>query len=118
MQSLEVALQRRNNWISWDSIEVLTLNAANNWTETIEDLPEYRKGDDGKPVRIKYTWSEAPIEHFTLVDTTVNGTETIFTNKPDDIAFVIFYTPIIYNDEPETPLGLGQVFINTGDCLE
>ena len=99
-------------------IETVTLNADNDWTETIEDLPEYRKGENGKPVRIKYSWTEAPIENFTLVNTTVNENETIFTNKPNDVAIVVNYTPIIYNDEPETPLGLGQVFINVGDCLE
>ena len=58
-----------------NNVEV-TLNAANNWTATVDNLPVYANGE-----KIEYTWSEALPEGYTLTDTTVNGTITTLTNS-------------------------------------
>lgn len=38
-EEIQVVLQRRNNWISWESVEVLTLNAANDWIGEFDEVP-------------------------------------------------------------------------------
>lgn len=54
---------------------VVTLNAENNWRDTVEDLPRYSNGKE-----IKYTWKESASEGYTLADTSVRGTVTTITN--------------------------------------
>ncbi|MBQ6517571.1 MAG: Cna B-type domain-containing protein, partial [Anaerolineaceae bacterium] len=54
----------------------VTLNEANGWTATVENLPKY---GDGK--LISYTWTEGEMpEGYELTDTSVNGTVTTLTN--------------------------------------
>lgn len=55
-------------------IRTVTLNAANNWTVTVSDLPVYEAGEP-----IVYTWSEPVVEGYTTA-TAVDGTVTTFTN--------------------------------------
>ena len=55
----------------------VTLNAENQWTATVENLPVYRNGR-----RIEYTWTEEGLpEGYTLTNTDVNGTVTTLTNQ-------------------------------------
>ena len=55
----------------------VTLNEANNWTATVNDLPKY---DNGK--EIVYTWTEDKLPNgYTLSDTSKNGTITTLTNS-------------------------------------
>ena len=52
------------------------LNAENDWTQTVSDLPEKA---DGKA--IEYTWKEETLpEGYKLTDTSKNGTVTTLTN--------------------------------------
>ena len=54
----------------------VTLNEANGWQATIDNLPKY---DDG--VEIAYTWSEGDMpEGYTLVGTATEGIVTTLTN--------------------------------------
>ena len=57
--------------------QTVTLNAANGWTATINDLPKYANGQ-----LITYTWTEGTLpEGYTLTDTATNGTITTLTNS-------------------------------------
>ena len=72
-----------------DSIEVtlsngqkVTLNEANNWTASIENLPVYANGE-----KIEYNWTETDSEGYELTNTSVDGYVTTLTNthKPEVI---------------------------------
>ena len=55
----------------------VTLNEANKWTATIDNLPKYDKGKE-----IAYTWTEEGLpEGYTLTGTTTEGTITTLTNS-------------------------------------
>ena len=54
----------------------VTLNEANDWTATVKDLPKYNAG-----VEIKYTWTEADVDGYTLVSNVTVGKVTTITNK-------------------------------------
>ena len=53
----------------------LQLNAGNNWTQTVENLPVFDNG-----TRITYTWTEWATAGYVLTDSTTDGTTTTFTN--------------------------------------
>ena len=53
--------------------------------------------------RIRYTWREQDIPGYTLIQTFTRGNVTRFVNAIDEYG---------------TPLGLGEVFINVGECFE
>ena len=56
----------------------VTLNEANGWTATVENLPMY----DEKGVKIEYSWTEGEMpEGYTLTGNTVSGTVSTLTNK-------------------------------------
>ena len=69
-----------------DSIEMtlsngrkVTLNAANNWTATVEGLPKYANG-----TLINYTWTEGSMpEGYTQKAQTKSGSTTTITNTYD-----------------------------------
>ncbi|MBE5802354.1 MAG: Cna B-type domain-containing protein [Clostridiales bacterium] len=57
--------------------ESVTLNEANGWTATIDNLPKYADGEE-----IEYTWTEGEMpEGYSLTDSSVNGTVTTLTNS-------------------------------------
>ena len=57
--------------------KVVTLNVANEWTDTISGLPKYANGDE-----IKYGWAEVDLpEGYSLTGTKVDGTVTTLTNS-------------------------------------
>ena len=86
---------------------MVTLNAANNWTASIGNLPK----TDPNGNAITYTWSEPAIAGYRQTRMVTTGDTTTITNTRNNVP----PTPI---DEDETPLGLGIVYINVGDCLE
>ncbi|MBQ3155485.1 MAG: Cna B-type domain-containing protein, partial [Clostridia bacterium] len=54
----------------------VVLNAENQWTATVEDLPKYADGEE-----IVYTWKEGDMPAgYELTDTSVEGTVTTLTN--------------------------------------
>ena len=58
---------------------VVTLNAANNWTAMVENLPKYADGEE-----IVYTWTEETLQNgYEFVSSTKAGTVTTITNKRD-----------------------------------
>ncbi len=71
----------------------VTLNEANGWTATVENLPRYRGGQE-----LAYTWTEPAIEGYTLTDTTLEGTVTTLTNH-HDIATASRTVVKVWNDE-------------------
>ncbi|MCF0114472.1 MAG: Cna B-type domain-containing protein, partial [Erysipelotrichaceae bacterium] len=67
----------------------VTLNADNDWSATVKDLPVY---DDGNA--IVYTWAENEAglpEGYELTDTSINGTVTTLTNtyKPEETSATV-----------------------------
>ena len=56
--------------------KTVTLNAANNWKQTITGLPEKENGE-----YITYTWTEVDVpEGYSVTGTSKNGTATTLTN--------------------------------------
>jgi len=53
----------------------VTLNAENNWTATIKELPKYADGQE-----IAYTWREVSVPGYELTGSVTNGTVTTLTN--------------------------------------
>ncbi|MBQ9264175.1 MAG: Cna B-type domain-containing protein [Clostridia bacterium] len=88
------------------------LNAGNNWTVTVNDLPKFRNG-----VEIAYTWSEQAVLGYKQTDVTVVGNTTIFTNT-----YQRPYTPTpnqtITIDDLPVALGLGVEINHVGDCFD
>ena len=98
---------------------VVLLNAENNWTATVENLPTRLNG-----APVNYTWTEQTVGGYVLANVTTNGTVTTFTNN-----YVV--TPETGNKKPktggdnwavfeeyDTALG-GQLLINhVGDCFD
>ena len=60
----------------------VTLNEENHWTQTVRNLPKYRKVD-GKDELIEYTWTEASVANYTARenDPVVSGTTSTFKNS-------------------------------------
>ena len=55
----------------------VTLSEKNDWTETVEDLPKFKNGEE-----IEYTWTEEDLpDDYELTDISVNGTVTTLTNS-------------------------------------
>ncbi len=72
-----------------DGTEV-TLNADNDWTETVTDLPEYKGGK-----KVEYTWEEGDMpDGYELTDTSVDGTVTTLTNTYTPLAPVTIDPPV------------------------
>ena len=90
------------------AIQTVTLNADNNWTATVEDLPAMA---DGQP--ITYSWTEAEVLGYTQTGNVADGNTTTITNT---------YTPTppipVTIDEYETPLGLDVEINHVGDTFD
>ena len=97
------------------------LNAGNNWSATISDLPATYEGQ-----RILYTWTEQEVIGYNLTDKVVEGDTTVFTNtlwrrpevppgkKPPKFPG----KTIITIDEYDTPLGVEVMINHVGDCFD
>ena len=98
------------------------LNAGNDWSATIENLPA--TGKDGKT--IDYRWTEPDIISYTRTNVTTIGNTTVFTNTlwrrqdvPDQ-----GQTPKTPGnetrvfDEYNTPLGIAVSINHAGDCFD
>ncbi len=77
------------------AVGTVTLNAANNWTATIDNLPV---NENGKA--ITYTWTEGAVAGYRLSNTratvTANGETTTLTNTLIPIAAPVRYTLRVY----------------------
>ncbi len=88
------------------------LSANDNWQWTVS-VPMYHNGK-----LITYTWAESTVRGYRGTQTTT-GNVTVFVNTRTGGGVVPPTPPTPETiDEPGTPLGLGQVYINVGDCLE
>ena len=109
-------LMKLNNGMS------VVLNAANNWSATISDLPVIRFGQP-----VSYSWTEQEVLGYTLTDTTVVNNTTIFTNSMRRTG----RTPPEQKAPPKgrgnkyliiedygTPLGVDVVINHVGDCFD
>ena len=72
-----------------DSPQTVTLNAANNWEATLENMPVNRNG-----APIQYTWLEPRVNGYTQTAAVTEGDVTTFTNTrnqtpPDDREFTV-----------------------------
>jgi hypothetical protein len=86
---------------------IVELNAANEWTATVENLPKYYKGEE-----IVYTWREQEVLGYRLTSTVVEGNVTTFTN------YLPERPPEVPVEEYETPLGLEVIINHVGDCFD
>ena len=110
--------------------KAVTLNENNNWVETIV-VPKY----DADGNEIQYVWTEPSISNYKLIGVKTFGSgderTTEFTNRRIIIAPPGPPTPRTPTPTPRptpkpdapiedvgTPLGVGPVYINIGDCLE
>ena len=103
-ESLTVSLMNGST-----TVQKVTLNEGNKWTATVTRLPKY----DSAKKEIKYTWSEPEIPGYKLAGTTTSGTTTTLTNEITGGGG----TPPKHPVKP-TPLGLGDLCRNVGDCFE
>lgn len=64
----------------------VTLNEANSWTATINNLPKYKDG-----VAINYTWQEDPVPGYEQTNMITTGTTTYITNThtPETISLTV-----------------------------
>ena len=96
----------------------VTLTAANGWTEVYEGLPAY----DPNGVMYDYYWVEVDVPEGYVV--AYNTTDYNFVNGLDGggvaghITTIFNSSDTIIIEDPETPLGLGDVYNNVGDCFE
>ncbi|QTE69321.1 Cna B-type domain-containing protein [Clostridiales bacterium] len=159
------------------TVQEAELNAANNWSITVNELPKFADGKE-----ITYSWTEEAVVGYTLESNTTVGQVTTLTNRvtgggggpatynvtvryeyldgrpaaptavvnrrpgenysidspgipnytptiktvqgtmPNhDVTVVVLYIPgdnLVPFDEYDTPLGLGNVSLNIGDCYE
>jgi hypothetical protein len=98
------------------------LNAANNWSATIENLPTRINGQPAV-----YTWTEQPVIGYTLTGEETVGNLTTFTNTlwvrpeqptPGRKVPPTPGTPVETIEEYETPLGVEIVINHVGDCFD
>lgn len=57
--------------------QTVTLSDSNDWTATVENLPMFNEDDE----LITYTWTESDVQDYRLVNTEIDGTTTILTNR-------------------------------------
>lgn len=100
----------------------VTLNEANGWSATIDNLPA--AGEDGKP--ITYKWTERDVIGYTRTNVTTTGNTTTFTNslwkRPETTEKgKIPKTPgeeMTVFEDYDTPLGVAVSINHAGDCFE
>ncbi len=99
----------------------VVLNAANNWSATVSNLPTML---NGQPV--SYFWTEQEVLGYEQEGKDIEGTVTTFTNglreRPEPPADKptppTRGTPTITIDEYGTPLGVEVNINHVGDCFE
>lgn len=75
------------------------LNAANNWTGKIEDLPVYHGG-----IAIDYEWTEETVEGYVLTDTIVDGNSTAIVNTHVPATFALSIQKVWDDDDDRDQL--------------
>jgi len=96
-----------------------TLNAANGWSVTVDNLPKYVNGAE-----VQYTWSEQSVLGYTLTDVRTVGDTTIFTNSyrmplpPTEDGTPNTGTRLHILEDYGTPLGIEILINHVGDCYE
>ncbi|QTE74631.1 Cna B-type domain-containing protein [Clostridiales bacterium FE2010] len=97
------------------------LNAGNNWTATISDLPTRVNGQPAT-----YTWTEQKVLNYGLTSVVTEGNTTTFTNtlwkrpetpptegkKPKTTGETVTF------EEYKTPLGVESIINHVGDCFD
>ena len=84
------------------------LTADDNWTATATDLPVYEVRPDGRMIRIQYYWREDEVPEGYQVWYNDGAEGTVINN----------YIGTIIIEDLETPLGLGDIYNNVGECFE
>ena len=100
---------------------IVILNAANNWTATVENLPTRV---NGQPVT--YTWEEQEVLNYNKTSVVTEGSLTTFTNKvwARKPATTTTKTPKTAGnpkeelEDYETPLGVEVMINHVGDCFD
>ena len=93
-----------------------TLNAANNWSVTVNNLPKY----NASGTEIVYAWSEQTVIGYAQTDKRTVGSTTIFVNsyRPPYTPGRPPYNPDIIIEEPQTPLAIDVEINHTGNCFD
>ena len=101
---------------------IVVLNATNNWTATIDNLPTRV---NGQPVT--YTWTEQKVLNYDKTGEVTEGNLTIFTNKVYTRPTPTTGTrktpptagePLEVLEDYETPLGVEVIINHVGDCFD
>ena len=89
------------------AVQTITLNAADNWTGSFTNLPEFRNG-----IRINYVVKEAEINGYTMVKANEDGT---FTGVDAVSAANGQVTVINYHELEKTTVSARKVWADSGD---
>ena len=73
------------------------LNAENEWTAVIENLPVYKDGE-----KISYTWTEVNTDGYELTDTLVDGYVTTLTNTHNPELINVTVVKVWADDDNES----------------
>ena len=99
----------------------VTLNAANNWTATVDNLPTKVNGEPAV-----YKWTEQTVIGYNLTAVNTDGNTTVFTNTVVNVPKTPTgnKTPTTPGDnfekfeEYETALGVEVIINHVGDCFD
>ncbi|MBR6030271.1 MAG: Cna B-type domain-containing protein, partial [Clostridia bacterium] len=121
----------QTNYVTNDTVTTITnTRVPPEENDTVYTLTIYYRYLDGRPAAPTVIQTHHEGDPYDVVSPHIDGyTATILRVtgiQPNrDIEYVVIYipnndpnNPFIIIDDFETPLGLGQVFINVGDCLE
>lgn len=93
--------------------QTAVLNAENNWTATIGNLPKYAAGEE-----IVYTWTEAAVEDYELTSTEKAGTVTTLTNSYTPATTEVSVTKVwndADNQDGKRPASITVVLLADGE---
>lgn len=75
----------------------VTLNEENEWSATVENVPEYKDGE-----KVNYTWTEDEVEGYELTDTSVEDNITTLTNTHIPEMLEIIVNKVWADDDNES----------------
>lgn len=75
----------------------VTLNEENEWSATVENVPEYKDGE-----KVNYTWTEDEVDGYELTDTSVEDNITTLTNTHIPEMLEIIVNKVWADDDNES----------------
>ena len=88
----------------------VSLNAANEWTQTVTDLPRYASGEE-----IEYTWTEEAVRGYEQTGSVTNDGRTVITNRHETLTTVATVVKAWNDDGNRDGLRPRQVTVTLSD---